>query len=1108
MRRVHRRTHRHRAGPVRAAVIVAAALAAASGLPASMANPALAAGAPRGDSPAPGAPPAAAPRVAWPTAPISDPDRQSARRGAVVVDPSLYSGMRWRLVGPFRGGRVTAVTGVPGEPRLFYMGATGGGVWRTTDAGGSWTCISDSTFGTGSVGAVAVAPSDPNVIYVGMGESPIRGNVSHGDGVYRSTDAGRTWRHLGLANAGQIARVRVHPGDPDRVYAAVLGRVFGPGDERGVFRSKDGGRSWERVLHVDARTGASDLAMDPSNPRILYAGLWQVARTPWSLESGGPGSSLWKSVDGGDTWTRLTQQPGNGLPKGVLGKICVAVSPARPSRVWVMVEAEEGGLFRSDDAGLSWQRVHEDRNLRQRAWYFSRLAADPKDAEKLWVLNVRLHLSRDGGRTFQTVATPHPDHHDHWIDPDDPDRMINGNDGGATVSLDGGASWSTVENQPTAQFYRVAVDRRFPYRIYGAQQDNSTVSIPHRTTGYGIERADWWDVGGGESGWIAPRWDDPDVVYAGSYGGYLTRFDRRTQQTRDVNVYPDNPMGAGAESARYRFQWNFPILVSPHDPSVVYAASNVLFRTTNEGQSWQAISPDLTRNDPSKLGPSGGPITKDNTSVEYYCTIFALAESPVRKGVLWAGTDDGRVHVSEDGGGAWRDVTPKGLPAWSQVNAIEASPHDPATAYAAVVRYKLDDLRPYAYVTRDYGRSWSAIVAGLPAGAFVRVVREDPGRRGLLFAGTETGAFVSFDAGAHWQGLQLDLPVVPITDLAVAGDDLVAATQGRSFWCLDDIGPLRQLAGDSRPDAVRLYAPDVTVRLGGASVPRADAGRNPPAGAWIRWWIERAPADSVPAKLEILDAGGAVVRAFDRRGELPRDTSERRVERGPRVGAKQGPNQFVWDLRHEGPSRFEGLVFWGGVMEGPLAVPGRYAARLTIGATVREVPFEVVADPRLAATAEDFRLQFELHRRIRDKLTETNEAVAAIRDAREQIDVVVARAKRAGLDAAIADSAKALAHRLTAIEEVLHQTRTKSPQDPLNYPIRLDNKLSLLGESVASADARPTDQARAVFDDLAARVDAELRSLRRVLDQDLAGFNRLVADRAVPAVVPKRAARR
>jgi photosystem II stability/assembly factor-like uncharacterized protein len=1047
--------------------------------------------------------------LAAPAAAKQKPDAAAAparpaREGVVAYDRTLFGGMSWRLVGPFRGGRVTAVTGVPGEPRLYYMGATGGGVWRSTDAGASWRAISDSTFGTGSVGAIAVAPSDPNVIVVGMGELPIRGNVSHGDGVYRSTDAGRSWRHVGLERTSQIARVRIHPRDPDLVYVAALGRVFGPNPERGVFRSKDGGRTWDRILFVDEDTGASDLAMDPANPRILYAGFWQVRRRPWSLESGGKGSGLWKSVDGGDTWTKLTGQEGDesGLPKGTLGKITVTVSPARPERVWAMIEASDGGLFRSDDAGKTWQRVNEERNLRQRAWYFSRIQADPKDPDRIWVLNVRLHLSKDGGRTFTPVRTPHPDHHDHWIDPGDPDRIINGNDGGACVTEDGGRTWSSIENQPTAQFYRVAVDDQFPYRLYGAQQDNSTVSIPSRTTGWGIERTDWYDVGGGESGWIAPKPGDPDVVYAGSYGGYLTRFDRRTQQQRDINVYPDNPMGAGAEAMKYRFQWNFPIVASRHDRDVLYTCANVVFRTRNEGQTWEAISPDLTRNDPSKLGPSGGPITKDNTSVEYYCTIFAFAESPQDAKVLWTGSDDGRIHVTRDGGASWSDVTPKGLPEWHQVNAIDASPHDPAVAYAAVTGYKMDDFSPQVWKTSDFGRSWRKAVNGLPAGSFVRVVREDPARRGLLYAGTETAVWVSFDDGERWQSLQLGLPAVPITDLAVKDGDLVAATQGRSFWVLDDLAPLRQLTGEVAKSERWFYEPSRTVRFAGAGVPRTDAGQNPPPGARLRWYLKQAPPDSVPVTLEILDASGAPVRKFDRKGEVFADTTR---ERGPRfrVPAKAGMNEFVWDLRHPGATRFEGLVLWGGGLEGPVAVPGRYRARLTVGAWSQIRDFEVVKDPRLATTDEDFRAQYELHARIRDKLTETHDATAGIRDVRGQIDEVLERAKRSGREAAIADSAKALGRRLTDIEEALYQTKSKSEQDPLNFPIRLNNKLALLGETVSSADARPTDPSYVVYDDLARRIDAELAKLRQAMGPDLEAFNRQVVEAGVPAVAPK-----
>lgn len=1020
---------------------------------------------------------------------------------APAYDPALLQALEWRSIGPYRGGRVTAVTGVEGQPRLFYMGATGGGVWRTTDAGASWQSLADSSFGTGSVGAIAVAPSDPNVIVVGMGEAPIRGNVSHGDGVYRSTDAGRTWRHLGLEATSQISRVRVHPKDPDVLYVAAQGRVFGPSEERGIYRSRDGGRTWSRILFVDTRTGASDLAMDPTNPRILYAGFWQVVRRPWTFESGGPGSSLWKSTDGGDTWTQLTGQEGNGLPKGVLGKICVTVSPAKSDRVWAMVEAEEGGLFRSDDAGRSWQRVNDERKLRQRAWYYSRLTADPADPDMVYVLNVGLHRSKDGGRTFSGVSTGHSDHHDLWIAPEDPQRMIVGDDGGAEVSLDRGATWSTLYNQPTAQFYRVAADDQFPYRLYGGQQDNSTVSIPSRTTGYGIEREDWYSVGGCESGWVAAHPKDLKIVFAGCYLGYLSRIDLRTQQQREVTVYPDNAIGHGAEGMKHRFQWNFPIVFSKHDSTALYAAGNRLFRSTDDGQSWTAVSPDLTRNDPTKLGPSGGPITKDNTSVEYYCTIFALSESPKQAGVWWAGSDDGRIHVTRDGCATWTDVTPKGLPEWSQINAIDASPHDAGTAYVSVVRYKLDDFAPYIYVTRDYGRSWNRITAGLPTNSFVRVVREDPVREGLLFAGTETGVWVSFDRGQRWQSLQRNLPTVPVTDLLVKGDDVCIATQGRSFWILDDITPLRQLTPEVAKREVHLFTPTTAIRTAGASVPREDAGTNPPAGALLRWSLASMPPDSVPVTLEVLDSENRVVRAWDRKGEVPADTSET-TRSGAKVPARAGLNAFAWNLRERAAFRLDGTVLWNGAPDAPTAVPGRYTVRLTVGGKAQSQPLTVVKDPRLDTSEADFREQHALLVRIRDQFTRTHDAVASIRALRKDLDATIERAKRAGRAGALEDSAKAIAKRLTEVEEALHQTKSKSGQDPLNYPIRLDDKLAGLSGAVASADARPTAQAVDVHGDLSARIEAQLARYRKLLDDDVARFNRMVSEAQVPAVVP------
>ncbi len=1020
---------------------------------------------------------------------------------APAYDPALLSALQWRSIGPFRGGRVTAVAGVPGEPRLFYMGATGGGVWRTMDDGASWQSLADSSFGTGSVGAIAVAASDANVIVVGMGETPIRGNVSHGDGVYGSTDAGRTWRHLGLERTSQISRVRIHPKDPDVIYVASQGRVFGPNEERGIYRSRDGGRTWSRILFVDAKTGASDLAMDPTNPRILYAGFWQVVRKPWTFESGGPGSSLWKSTDGGDTWTKLTGQEGNGLPKGMLGKICVTVSPAKPDRVWAMVEAEEGGLFRSDDAGRSWQRVNEERKLRQRAWYYNRLTADPVDPDRLYVLNVSLHRSKDGGRTFEGVSVGHGDTHDLWIAPEDPQRMVLGDDGGAEVTLDGGRNWSTLGNQPTAQFYRVAADDQFPYRLYGGQQDNSTVSIPSRTTGFGIERQDWFAVGGCESGWVAPHPKDPQIVFAGCYLGYLSRIDLRTQQQREVTVYPDIALGHGVEGMKHRFQWNFPIVFSKHDPSALYAAGNRLFRSTDDGQSWTAVSPDLTRNDPSKLGASGGPITKDNTSVEYYCTIFSLSESPKQAGLWWAGSDDGRVHVTRDGCATWTDVTPSGLPEWSQINSVDASPHEPGTAFITAVRYKLDDFAPYVYVTRDYGKSWNRITSGLPANSFVRVVREDPVRKGLLYAGSETGAWVSFDAGQRWQSLQRNLPTVPITDLLVKGDDVCISTQGRSFWILDDVTPLRQLTPDVAKSQAHLFAPATAVRFASASVTRTDAGTNPAPGAVIRWTLKTAPADSIPVTLEILDSQNRVVRAWDRKGEVFADTTDK-TRTGDKVPARVGANSFVWNLRERAAFRLEGTVLWAGTPDAPTAVPGRYTARLQVGERELLQPIAVIKDPRLETSDEDFRSQHALLVTIRDQFTRAHDAVASIRALRRDLDATIERAKRADKTGALEDSAKAIGKRLTAVEEALHQTKSKSNQDPLNFPVRLDDKLATLASTVGSADARPTAQSLDVHADLSAKIEAQLATYRRLLDEDVARFNRMVSEAQVPAVVP------
>ncbi len=1035
----------------------------------------------------------------------SGPAVSAPTRGLTIRMPcrlrastSLYRGLVWRQVGPFRGGRVTAVAGVGSQPLVFYMGGTGGGVWKTVDAGLTWEPVSDKYFTAGSVGAIAVAPSDPNVVYAGTGESPIRGNVSPGDGMYRSTDAGKTWIKIGLADAGQIAHVAVHPQNPDLVYAAVLGHAFAPNPMRGVFRSKDGGRGWEKILFRNDSTGVIDLAMDPVNPRILYAGLWQAVRRPWELVSGGAGSGIFRSGDGGDTWTEITRS--QGLPKGTIGKIGLSVSPLNHDRIWALVEADSGGLFRSDDGGTTWSRTSDDHELRQRAWYFTHVFADPGSADGVYVLNTALLKSVDGGKTFTTIRAPHGDHHALWIDQREPARMINGNDGGATISMNGGATWTGQDNQPTAQFYHVIATTHFPYRLCGAQQDNSTVCIATRTDGIGITDKDWYDVGGGESGWIAARQDDPDVVFAGSYGGLITRYDHRTEQTRAVNAWPDNPMGWGARDLKYRFQWTFPIVLSPLDPNDLFIGAQVLFKSANEGQSWRIISPDLTRNDKSKQGPSGGPITKDNTSVEYYNTIFTVAPSPKDSNVIWAGTDDGLVHVTRDGGKTWQNVMPKDLPEWALVSTVEASPHDPATAYVAATRYKLDDFRPYVYKTSDYGRSWKKLVAGIPASHFIRVVREDPTRRGLLFAGGEFGMYVSFDDGANWQSLQLNLPVVPIHDLTVKDHDLAAATHGRAFWVLDDIAPLEQLSDEVARGERHLFTPRDAVRFRGASFvpPRslAGIGANPPNGAIVYFYLKDKPDAEVT--LDILDARDSLVRRFSTRPKEAADS----------LKVEAGLNRFVWDLHYPDAHRFKGLVFWAGSTRGPLAVPGPYKARLAVGNWSETREFKVVKDPRVKTTQEELQKQFDLLVRIRDRLSAANDAVKQIREIKDQVDGVAGRARQLpdgpdGKGTALARQADSLKAKLGSVEESIYQVRNRSNEDPLNFPIKVNNKLASLAGVVGSADGPPTDQSYQVFDELSRELQGHLDRLQAIVETDLPAFNRLVKEHDIPAVMVK-----
>lgn len=1067
---------------------------------------------------------------------------------------SPFKGLEWRLVGPFRGGRVAAVEGIPSQPLVYYFGGTGGGVWKTTDGGTSWKNVSDGFFG-GSIGAVAVSPSDPNVVYAGGGEKTVRGNVSHGDGVWKSLDAGKTWVQSGLEDSRHVTRLRIHPRNPDLLYAAVLGHLFGPNEMRGVYRSRDGAKSWERILFANRDAGAVDLILDPTNPRTLYATTWRVRRTPYSLESGGEGSGLWKSADGGDTWKEITRN--KGLPKGTRGISGITVSPSNPENVYAIIEAEEGGVFRSKDGGETWEKTSDSRDLRQRAWYYTRIYADPKDEDTVYVPNVRFHRSKDGGKTFTGVSTPHGDNHDLWIDPADPLRMIEGNDGGANVSFDGGTTWSTQENQPTAQFYRVTTDNDFPYRLLGAQQDNSAIRIRHRSVRSGISVRDWEETAGSESGHIVAKPDDPDLVMGGSYGGYLTMLNHRTGEFRDVNAWPDNPMGSGSADLTQRFQWNFPIFFSPHDPNILYAASQYLSRTKNGGASWEKISPDLTRNEKSKMGPSGGPITKDNTSVEYYGTIFAAAESRHEPGVLWTGSDDGLIHVSRDNGKNWSAVRPAGMPEWIMINSLEVSPFEPGGLYVAATMYKSDDFRPYLYKTGDYGRTWTKITSGIPADQFTRVIRADPRRKGLLYAGTERGVFVSFDDGGFWQPLQLNLPITPITDLAVKENDLIAATQGRSFWILDDLTPLHHWSPEIVARPIHLFPPQTASRLQVETSrrPPQNQGMNPPNGVIVDYLL-KDPKPDAKVKLAFLTADGTLIREYvgevkteqqkiaakkaeeekkaaaekSKSADKEKPTTETGVrseggeaeklagpeekEKTPEEKKKEeenklpdssrGLNRFAWNLRYPDAKKFEGLILWGGGTDGPRATPGRYQARLTVGDQTVTAPFEITADPRSKASDADLKAQFDFLLGVRDKLSEIHQRIEDIREVRKQITDLTKRIEGEARNKPIVDAGKALDKKMTSIEEALYQTKNKSSQDPLNYPIRLNDKLASLSDSVGTGDFGPTAQAIAVSQQLLAAIDGELEKLNQIWETDLPAFNRLVREQAIDAVVLKK----
>ena len=992
----------------------------------------------------------------------------------------------WRNIGPDRGGRSLTVAGSSSRPNEYYFGAVGGGVWKTVDGGTTWKPVTDGKIHSSSVGAIAVAPSNPDIVYVGMGESELRGNVMQGDGVYKTTDGGKTWKNIGLESTQAIARIRVDANDPNLVYVAALGHPYGPSADRGVYRSTDGGTTWKKILYENDHSGAEDISIDPRNNKIIFATTWDVQRTPWSLSSGGPGSHLYKSIDGGDTWKDITRS--SGLPDGIVGKIGVAVS-ADSNRIYAMVENENGGIFRSEDGGATWAKVNDDRNVRQRSFYYTRLTADPKDKDVIYITNVRFYRSSDGGKTFKSIKQPHGDNHDLWIDPNNNKRMVEANDGGGTVSVDYAETW-TAENYPTAQLYHVATTADVPYEVCGAQQDNTTVCVASKG-GRNFHnpmqpQGEWmYAVGGGESGYIAPDPKNPDIFYAGSQGAMLTRYDRRDGQEQDVQPYPFFFSGQSAATLKERWQWTFPIVYDPLSPGTIYTSSQHLFKTTDGGKSWETISPDLTLADPKTLGDSGGPITKDQNGPEIYGTIFTIAPSRLEKGTIWTGSDDGLAYITRDAGKNWTKITPEGLPQYSRIGMIDASWQKPGTAYLAANRYQMDDRAPYIYKTDDYGQHWTKIITGIPADDFVRVVREDRVRPGLLYAGTEHSIYVSDDDGMHWSSLAFNLPDTQVADIEVQKNDLVIATHGRSFYILDNIDWLRQTTPETKNAPVHLFAPSV-------------ARRNVDDGV-VDYYLAK-PADKVT--IEVLDSNQKVIGTFVSvpAGKKPAEGEDDQDER--RAGPKPptttaGINRFVWNLRYPGAYAFPGMILWGGSARmGPMAVPGSYHVRLTANGVTQERDLTVEKDPRLSVSQEDLQKQFDLALKLRDQLSQADTIVSEIRQIRNQVN------ERVKADAELKPQADAMLAKLTVIEETVYQVKNRSDQDPLNFPIRLNNYIAALGRSVMSGDAAPTAQAYVIETELAGRLDTQQKAFDGVVKNELAQMNATLAKKkAAPITV-------
>ncbi|MFZ1858536.1 MAG: hypothetical protein WAU29_14340 [Chitinophagaceae bacterium] len=1014
------------------------------------------------------------------------------------ADSVLLSKTKYRLIGPWRGGRSGAVAGSYKNKNTFYFGGTGGGVWKTTDGASNWKNISDKYYGS-SIGAVAVAPSDEMVVYVGEGENTMRGNVSEGlGGIWRSEDAGKSWKNIGLKDGRHIIRIVIHPRNPDVVWVAVMGHLFGPNEERGVYKTMDGGKTWKRTLFVNNQTGCSDLVMEPGNPNVLYAGTWRLIRTPHSMESGGEGSGLWKSIDGGETWMNISTK--KGLPKGVWGIVGVAVAPSNTDKIYCLLENKDGGLYASSDGAETWTLQSSDNNIRQRAWYYTKVYVDPKNENRVYCPNVNFMRSNDGGKTFQSINTPHGDHHDLWIDPEDGNRMIVADDGGAQVSFDGGNNWSTYLNQPTAQVYRVSTDNAFPYRILSGQQDNSAFRIKSRTYGSSIAASDMEVTAGAESGYVVADPENPDITYGGNYMGMLQRLDHRTGESRAINVWPVDNMGAGAEAAKYRFQWNYPIFFSPNNSKKLYAAGNHLFVTENEGKTWQMISPDLTTNDKKKQASSGGPITQDNTSVEYYCTIFTATESWLEKDLLWTGSDDGLIHVSKDGGKNWENVTPKDCPKAMMWNCVEVDPFKKGAAYFVGTRYKSDDFTPYIYKTEDYGKTWKLIVNGINRLHFARAIRADRKRAGLLYAGTEYGMYISYDDGNSWKSFQLNLPVVPITDLTIKNNDLIVGTQGRSIYILDDLTTVQQKSSSIINKSLHVFDANPAYRMpgggrrGGGSAggtPIANAGMNPPNGVVFNYYLKEI-TDSSKLSIELMDKNKKIIKTFST------SSKDNKIEIG------KGMNQFEWDMNYPVAEKVDGLILWNGFVGGPKAAPGNYSAKFKSGKDSMEIPFIILPDPNYKTSQAEYEEQFNHLITIRDKSSEIMKAIKNIREVRQQMNDFSERVGKEDLPKEVKEQIDTVNKQIKEIEEALHQTKAKSGQDVLNFPIKLDDKLSSIYNAAAAGQSGLSRQSKDAYAELVVQIDEQLNKLKRIMSEDVAKLNKLIHEKTLPVIGVKK----